>query len=169
MAATSDAVEAAAEAGQASQLVIRDQRNPRPNQYAQPPSYQPQQKSRPVGIVRMVYNSPVNSGAYDYSYETENGIKQEAVGTMKKYGDSEVLVMRGSYSYVGPDGLTYEVNWVADENGYRASGAHLPKAVEIPFPEQRAAVAAQIKYAQEEDRQRAARSKEAAAVVVKKL
>ena len=76
---------------------------------------------------------------------------------MKKIGDAEVLVMRGSYEYTGADGLVYTVNWVADENGYRAKAEHLPKPVEIPFPEQRAAVAAQIQFAQEEDRRREAK------------
>ncbi len=66
---------------------------------------------------RYSYNAPVTGGAYDYNYETENGIKQEASGTMKKIGEAEVLVMRGSYEYIGADGLKYVVNWVADENG----------------------------------------------------
>ena len=70
---------------------------------------------------------------------------------MKKIAeDKEVLVMRGSYEYIGPDGVTYVVNWVADENGYRPSARHLPKPVPIPFPEQAAAVAAQLRRAKEE-------------------
>lgn len=35
-------------------------------------------------------------------------------------------VVRGSYSYIGPDGVTYTVNYIADRNGYRAFGSHLP-------------------------------------------
>jgi hypothetical protein len=38
---------------------------------------------------------------------------------MKKIGNVEVVVMRGSYEYIGADGLTYKVTWVADENGFR--------------------------------------------------
>jgi hypothetical protein len=48
---------------------------------------------------------------------------------------------------------------------FRPSAAHLPKPVAIPFPEQRAAVAAQIKFAEQEDRLRAAASSRTSEVV----
>merc|ERR1711884_661735 len=76
----------------------------------------------------------------------------------KTIGEDQVVVMRGSYQYIGVDGLTYTVDWVADELGFRASAPHLPKPVAIPFPEQQAAVDAQIRFAAEEDRLRAAES-----------
>lgn len=34
--------------------------------------------------------------------------------------------MQGSYSYTGPDGIVYTINYIADENGFRAEGAHIP-------------------------------------------
>ena len=37
-------------------------------------------------------------------------------------------VSRGSYSYTDPEGRVLTVTWVADENGFQASGAHLPVA-----------------------------------------
>ncbi len=42
------------------------------------------------------------------------------------------------------------VDWFADETGYHPSAPHLPEPVEIPFPEQAAAVAEQIRHAREE-------------------
>ena len=70
---------------------------------------------------------------------------------MKTVGEDEVMVMRGSYQYIGADGLTYQVNWVADENGFQAEAPHLPQPVEIPYPEQAAAVEAQLRFAAEEE------------------
>ena len=108
-----------------------------------------------------MYNAPgITPGVDDwnYAFETENGIKQAASGEMKDIGDSIVMVMKGSYEYIGADQLTYIVDWVADENGFRASAPHLPKPVAIPFPEIQAAVDAQIRFAAEEDLLRAAGS-----------
>jgi hypothetical protein len=112
--------------------------------------------AKPIAITRSVYNAPgtnVNSpDTWNYAFETENGIKQSAVGEMKTVGDSDVVVMRGSYEYIGAEGLVYTVDWVADELGFRATAPHLPKSVESPFPEQRAAIAAQILFAEQETR-----------------
>ena len=115
----------------------------------------------PIATVRHVYNAPGSQPGVDdwnYEFETENGIKQSALGEMKDIGGSTVMVMRGSYEYIGADALTYVVDWVADENGFRASAPHLPKNVPIPFPEIQEAVDAQIRFAAEEDRLRAAGS-----------
>lgn len=40
--------------------------------------------------------------------------------------DDEYIIMRGSYSYVGPDGVLYTVSYVADKDGFRPTGPHLP-------------------------------------------
>lgn len=47
-------------------------------------------------------------------------------------GNDRVTV--GYYSYIGPDGQTYTVNYIADRNGYRATGSHLPVQPGIPVP-----------------------------------
>merc|ERR1739844_843981 len=115
----------------------------------------------PVAITRSVYNAPGSQpgvDAWNYEFEAANGIKQNAAGEMKDIGDAVVMVMKGSYEYIGVDGLTYVVDWVADELGFRASAPHLPKSVPIPFPEVQAAVDAQLRFAAEEDRLRAAGS-----------
>ncbi|XP_040581873.1 uncharacterized protein [Lepeophtheirus salmonis] len=109
------------------------------------------QSNRPnIKILSSNYNAPGTldgSSNFDYSFESENGIRQQAVGKTKVIGDTEVVVMKGSYEYVGPDGQTYVVDWYADETGYHPSAPHLPQDVPIPFPEIADAVAAQIAFA----------------------
>ncbi|XP_040581947.1 larval cuticle protein LCP-14 [Lepeophtheirus salmonis] len=103
-----------------------------------------------IKILSSNYNAPGTldgSSNFDYAFESQNGIRQQAVGKTKVIGDTEVVVMKGSYEYVGPDGLTYVVDWYADETGYHPSAPHLPKDVPIPYPEIADAVAAQIAFA----------------------
>lgn len=66
---------------------------------------------------------PSNLHKINFSFETANHIVQQETGHLKSADSSTV---QGSYSYTAPDGQTYTVNYVADENGYRADGAHLP-------------------------------------------
>ncbi|XP_052870123.1 endocuticle structural glycoprotein SgAbd-2-like [Anopheles cruzii] len=79
-------------------------------------------------ILNQVYE-PNPDGSYIYSYETSNGIRAEQRGFLKNPGTpGEAQVMQGSYSYTGPDGVVYTISYIADENGYRAEGAHIPSA-----------------------------------------
>lgn len=50
----------------------------------------------------------------------------------------EAETIQGSYSYTAPDGTPITVTYIADENGYRAEGAHLPTPPPIPEAIQRA-------------------------------
>lgn len=62
------------------------------------------------------------AGNFAFQYETSNAIKGEAKGNLKTItnadgNDGQGEVQQGSYSYVGDDGKTYQLKWVADENG----------------------------------------------------
>lgn len=63
------------------------------------------------------------------SFETSGGIKHEEDGkVIDPTAEISGIAVRGSYSFVGDDGVTYTVNYVADENGFRPEGKHLPSA-----------------------------------------
>jgi hypothetical protein len=52
---------------------------------------------------------------------------------------------KGSYSFTTPDGVVLTVNWVADENGFQATGDHLPTPP--PMPEHVVRMLADLKAA----------------------
>ncbi|CAL8091558.1 unnamed protein product [Orchesella dallaii] len=57
----------------------------------------------------------------------------EYVDEYGKLVRSDAMIAKsGSYSYTTPEGQQITTNWSADENGFRAEGAHLPRSVEMP-------------------------------------
>lgn len=67
-----------------------------------------------------------------YSFESGDGTKAVQEGQLKAVGNEAGEVSQGSFSYVGTDGQTYGINYIADENGYQPEGAHLPQPPPIP-------------------------------------
>lgn len=66
---------------------------------------------------------------FNFSYETSDGVARQEEAELKNAGtDHAALAVRGTVSWVAADGQQYTLNYVADENGYRPEGAHLPKA-----------------------------------------
>ncbi|EDW47363.1 GM20464 [Drosophila sechellia] len=79
------------------------------------------------GVVSRGETSTEPARAPRSHYETSNGIRADEAGYLKNPGSQiEAQVMQGSYSYTGPDGVVYTITYIADENGYRAEGAHIP-------------------------------------------
>ncbi|XP_016934999.3 larval cuticle protein 65Ag1-like [Drosophila suzukii] len=82
-----------------------------------------------VSIVRS--DSDVGPESFKYDWETSDGQKAQAEGQLNNIGsENESLAVRGSFSFVADDGVTYTVNYIADENGFQPQGAHLPVAPE---------------------------------------
>lgn len=55
-------------------------------------------------------------------YKTSDGAVREEVGEVKH----SYIKVHGKYEFVGEDGETYVINYVADEKGFRPEGAHIP-------------------------------------------
>ena len=52
------------------------------------------------------------------SYETSDGISRSEEAEIKNQGsDNEILVVRGTVSWVAPDGVRYTISFISDENG----------------------------------------------------
>ena len=124
------------EAAQPAQFVQQPQVVP------QQPQYSPKPDAKPVVQIIKLERSQQPSGDYSYFFQADNGIQAQEKAVIKSVRDEkneEHLVpnVEGSYTYTGPDGVQYTVNYVADEYGYRASGAHLPVAPEVPQEIQR--------------------------------
>ncbi|XP_033208498.1 larval cuticle protein 65Ag1-like [Belonocnema kinseyi] len=84
-----------------------------------------------VKILRQAHDASPD-GSYKYAYETENGIVAEQSGQPGPVGpEGPAVVARGSYKYVGDDGVTYEVKYVADETGFHPEGVHIPLVPEV--------------------------------------
>ncbi|KAL0840387.1 hypothetical protein ABMA28_015644 [Loxostege sticticalis] len=88
-----------------------------------------------IAIIKQDFDQQPD-GSYKYSYETENGIKAEETGTLKKASSpdsTDVIVAQGGFSYTAPDGTVINLNYIADdENGFKPEGAHLPTPPPIP-------------------------------------
>ncbi|XP_017048572.1 larval cuticle protein 65Ag1-like [Drosophila ficusphila] len=73
--------------------------------------------------------SEVGPESFQFNFKTSDGVAAQEEGVLQNVGsDHESLAVKGSYSYVGPDGVTYVVTYIADENGFQPQGAHLPVA-----------------------------------------
>ncbi|CAB3243647.1 unnamed protein product [Arctia plantaginis] len=87
-----------------------------------------------VQIVRYDVN---NGGldSYSFAWETSDGSKHEEQGQLKNLGtENEAIAVQGQYAWVGPDGVTYIVRYIADENGFQPTieqgpGGAVPSAV----------------------------------------
>ncbi|CAH0407736.1 unnamed protein product [Chilo suppressalis] len=111
-----------------SALVVMACAGPQYSQYSQQ-----QYQEQVIPIIKQ--QQEVNfDGSYQYSYETGNGIAAQEQGYLKNAGvkDAEAQVAQGNFAYTSPEGIPISVSYIADENGFRAEGAHLPTPPPIP-------------------------------------
>ena len=57
-----------------------------------------------------------------FSFSNDDGSSRQEIGNP----GSESMLVSGSYSYITPEGELVEMQYTADENGYHASGSHMP-------------------------------------------
>ena len=85
--------------------------------------------SKEVVVVKETLHDNIGLDSYKYNYELSDGSKRDESAQVETRGvEDAILRVRGSFSFVGEDGQTYTVTYVADENGFQPQGAHLPVA-----------------------------------------
>ncbi|XP_024942045.1 endocuticle structural glycoprotein SgAbd-2-like [Cephus cinctus] len=75
-------------------------------------------------------NQRTDDGQYDLKYVSGDGTIVTSKGVLKPTADGKdnVLVYTGSYQYTAPDGAPVSLSYVADVDGFRVSGTHVPQA-----------------------------------------
>jgi len=83
-----------------------------------------------VTILKSEFDN-IGIDGYNFAFEQSDGQKRDESAVVNNLGsENESISVRGSFSFVGDDGQTYTVTYVADENGFQPSAPHLPVAPE---------------------------------------
>ncbi|XP_038210506.1 endocuticle structural glycoprotein SgAbd-5-like [Zerene cesonia] len=61
----------------------------------------------------------VRANGYDFEFKTSDGVSRKEQANLITVGDHQGIGVSGSYSYTAPDGQQYEVNFTADDKGFR--------------------------------------------------
>ncbi|XP_024880992.1 cuticular protein 28 [Temnothorax americanus] len=78
------------------------------------------QNPNDITIVKQEESNNIGVGGYRFSYEQSDGQKREETAELKNEGtENEIMSVVGSFSFIGPDGHTYRVDYTADENGFQ--------------------------------------------------
>lgn len=82
-------------------------------------------------VIKTSSSSSDVEGNYQYQFESSNGISSNEGGVAGQ-------IVQGSSTWIAQNGEPLALSYIADENGYRATGFHLPTPPPIPFAIQRA-------------------------------
>ncbi|XP_050342290.1 cuticle protein CP14.6-like [Nymphalis io] len=93
--------------------------------------------NNPTGEVQVLRfeNDYYDSRGYKFAFEQSDGQTRQEQGELRNEGrEDEYTAVKGSYSWVGPDGVNYIVRYIADENGFQPEieegpGGAVPPAV----------------------------------------
>lgn len=82
-------------------------------------------------VIKTSSRSADSDGNYQYQFESSNGISSNEGGVAGQ-------IVQGSTTWIAQNGEPLAISFIADENGYRPMGFHLPTPPPIPFAIQRA-------------------------------
>jgi hypothetical protein len=76
-------------------------------------------------VVRYEYEH-LPDNAYRFVYELSDGQFKDEYGSFVDVDGKKVLFVTGSYGWTDENGKEFKVRYTSDENGFKASGDHLP-------------------------------------------
>ncbi|CAH2237012.1 endocuticle structural glycoprotein SgAbd-5-like [Pararge aegeria] len=76
-----------------------------------------QEAKEPVEI--LTEKTFVNEKGYNFEYKTSDGVSRQEEGQLITVGDQQGIGVKGTYSYVAPNGQQYIVSFTADDKGYK--------------------------------------------------
>lgn len=82
-------------------------------------------------VIKTSTRSSDVDGNYQYQFESSNGIASNEGGVGGQ-------IVQGSTTWIAKNGEPLAISFIADENGYRPMGFHLPTPPPIPLAIQRA-------------------------------
>ncbi|XP_043188557.1 cuticle protein CP14.6-like [Amphibalanus amphitrite] len=88
-----------------------------------------------INILSQSFEQDPNTGNYKHSYQQDNGqaVAEEGSVYPGPQPDTGSITQQGNFQFVGDDGNTYQISYVASEGGFQPRGAHLPVApAQIP-------------------------------------
>lgn len=69
-----------------------------------------------------------------FRFDTSDGTHRDEKGDLKDKGtEDEAMIVHGSYSFTGADGVVYTVKYTADENGFHPEGDHFTVPAFVPW------------------------------------
>ncbi|KAJ8732719.1 hypothetical protein PYW07_015318 [Mythimna separata] len=74
-------------------------------------------------------------GTFGYAVQIDNGINTQVQGAPRDFGGNppiRPIVYQGEFSWTSPEGQPINIKFVADENGYSATGDAIPTSPPIP-------------------------------------
>jgi len=103
---------------------------PEEQQRSQPQEQRRGKQTGATGVALGVLSSPSDQdGNYNFNFANDDGSSRQEVGAPD--------AIRGSYSFVTPEGEQVSVQYHADETGFHATGSHVPQAPPMPAHVQR--------------------------------
>ncbi|XP_037069299.1 endocuticle structural glycoprotein SgAbd-1-like [Pollicipes pollicipes] len=113
-------------------VVVAVADKPAPAAYPPPPPYG---YPKPVVKILSSTDSRPEDQSYEFSYTSEDGIERSESGApLPDSGYSEGgYSQQGSVKYLSPEGTPIELSFVANADGFVATGDHLPTPVPNPY------------------------------------